>query len=394
MRKESASLTSRLTQIAEVAQLHAYPRENHNNTYGMYAPSQRATTLVETFATVVPMVPSSAEAPPHPSEQGSVPPSPPATPVAFTAATHLDGLALGNLTSKPLRVVDYIHPITLVFREPELQCQYLSEITRTYAGSQCMVINGSIVVIYAALIAQYLQGEDDVGPCRRISQMVIPCAMAALGMLTHAPVGRTKNAYLEHQVLVWGGAFVMLAGVAAFIFTELANSDDTCTTWRVSFVNTSGFEEPGFLLFYASCMTVQVHLHILSFPFAFRLFVTASYLLLCLVMPNLTQEPKYVEVAFFWPGILLAGAFGHLVESKMRTKFLIRVRGLSLPDSTDRALWPLFITSGISFLLASVAYVARAAPSNGKTQHLPYLAWPCIALPLSVLVKLVQKRQC
>ena len=61
---------------------------------------------------------------------------------------------------------EFMDPTTLCFYDLALEKQYLGEVTRSHAGTNGVVINGSIVGFYLALIAKYIQDGEADEPCR------------------------------------------------------------------------------------------------------------------------------------------------------------------------------------------------------------------------------------
>jgi hypothetical protein len=305
------------------------------------------------------------------TDQASVPPSPPATPLTAAEDSREFGLQL-SIPSPPMSTGEFMDPTTLCFYDLALEKQYLGEVTRSHAGTNGVVINGSIVGFYLALIAKYIQDGEADEPCRSafavIAKMVVPCTMAAIGMLSHLPVGRTTDAYFEHRFLVWCGGLVMPLGVVAWVVTAAQAIDSSCPTYRANFEDGLLYQEPELVGMCIAISAVIVALNVLSFPFLLRMFVAIIYLFISLLMPSLSPATKYDEVAFFWPWILLSAGSGHLVESMMRIKFLARHRLVHSKARLGKARYPLLFASCSSIVLTCVAagirHVAGAEPNT------------------------------
>ena len=83
--------------------------------------------------------------------------------------------------------------------------------------------------------------------------------------------------------------------------------------------------------------------------------------MVCPCTPNVTKESKLVEIATFWPAVLLAAGIGHLIEASMRADFLARKHGVKLKAfRPPSAPYPILVAAVLSFglvLSASITYV-------------------------------------
>ena len=217
-----------------------------------------------------------APLPPPPYGYGSVPPSPPTTP--FAALEEKRG---GNPSNRPLGA-PVMNPITLTFHDRALELQYLQKAMQEHAGLRAIATNGAISVVFVALLAQRYILEagpykGDVDGCDSAINMIVPCAMATAGMLSHVPVGRTRSVRFEHGVVVWVGALNVLAGCIAFVLNVIHRDQSACPPYEANFYDSPAYHEPGLLAVYLAVGITQVAIYVLSFPFALRCVMTLSW---------------------------------------------------------------------------------------------------------------------
>jgi hypothetical protein len=298
--------------------------------------------------------PSAPSADQSTSEQPSVPPSPPATPLTA------DDEKSRSVAFESLSLL--MNPNTLAFRDQALEREYLGEVTRMYAGPQGIAMNGAIVMSYVAFIVKYIQDGRGVRPCSSVVSMGIPCMMAFIGLLSHIPVGRMSNAFSEHRFLVWVSAFNVAFGLVAYLVTKIFEPAGCSPAYQVDFLYGPLYREPELLFFCGTISAVVIAISVLGFPFLFRIGYPLACMILSSIVPRVSRESKAVEVAFFWPWVLVAGGIGHLIATTMRIKFLAKQRLIpSTTRSGSEAYRPLRIALLVSYAVMCAGWALRSS---------------------------------
>lgn len=211
-----------------------------------------------------------------------------------------------------------MHPLTLQFADGSLEAHFRlrSAAATVHVG---MGMNLTVCVLHLAAFAQ-TQTARDRDPCEARWPHLLPWAIASLGALSNACIGRLGKPSLEHWLLVRSGVANVLCGTAALImFTQYAVQLPAGTCGQPSLPVYSPTEA---MWIFATIVGIALAQHMLAFDFWARVVINVAMGLAGMFSPALTPFPLASQAALTWLSIAAGELPGYYIQRSMRLRYI------------------------------------------------------------------------